>query len=388
MSKQKICFVTGTRAEYGLLKQLMKLTDISSQFEMLLVVTGSHLSPDHGNTITEIESDGFKISHKLSLQLSNVTEQSVSQATADVINDLGTYFAQTQPDLLVILGDRYEIFGAATAALFLKIPVAHIHGGEITEGAFDDSLRHAISKMSHLHFVSTNEYRDRVTQLGENPNYIFNVGGLGVDAIKKTILLDRDDLEKQLGIKFLKKNLLITIHPTTLEKEHSYQITRNLLIILSDLKDTGFIFTAPNADPNFTEIKSMIQSFITKHSNAYLFDSLGQQKYLSCLAVVDAVVGNSSSGILEAPSFKTPTINIGNRQKGRVQAKSVINCDINEKSISNAIEKGLSEEFNRQLAHLHNPYGSGGASEAIFNQLCITNFKELIVKKFYDIPIN
>lgn len=205
---------------------------------------------------------------------------------------------------------------------------------------------------------------------------------------KRQYFLDRDDLEKQLGIKFLKKNLLITIHPTTLENEHSYQITRNLLIILSDLKDTGFIFTAPNADPNFTEIKSMIQSFITKHSNAYLFDSLGQQKYLSCLAVVDAVVGNSSSGILEAPSFKTPTINIGNRQKGRVQAKSVINCDINEKSISNAIEKGLSEEFNRQLAHLHNPYGSGGASEAIFNQLCITNFKELIVKKFYDIPIN
>jgi GDP/UDP-N,N'-diacetylbacillosamine 2-epimerase (hydrolysing) len=286
----------------------------------------------------------------------------------------------------VVLGDRFEIFAAVAAALIAGIPVAHLHGGELTEGAFDDAIRHSITKMSHLHFVAAADYRRRVVQLGEQPERVFLVGGLGVDAIKRIKLLDRKELEASLDFKLGLRNLLITFHPVTLEGQSSRQQMAELLAALSKLDDTHLIFTMPNADTGGRELAGMVDAFVADHPNARVYSSLGQLRYLSCLKQVDGVVGNSSSGLAEAPSMATGTVNIGDRQKGRLLASSVINCPPERQAIFEAIQGLYAPDFRRGLAETVNPYGNGGASQQIVQVLSDYPLEGILKKSFHDIP--
>jgi len=388
MKKKKVCIVSGTRADYGLLRKLISLLNDSDKYELQFIVTGAHLSKKFGETYKEIEKDGFTINYKIDLHLSNDTPIGIGKSTSIGVIGFGEAFETLKPDLLIVLGDRYEILAAVISAMFARIPIAHLHGGELTEGAIDDGIRHSITKLSHTHFVSTEEYRNRVIQLGEDPNKVFNVGGLGVDSIKSEKLLSRSDLEKVLNIKFSKKNLLITFHPVTLEKDSSSDQVSELLNALMELNDTTLIFTMPNADLGNNVIFNLIKYFVDNHEHAYSFNSLGQQNYFSCISHVDAVVGNSSSGILEVPTFKKGTINIGDRQKGRVQAKSVINCSPTKSDIQRAIDYLYSNQFQNSLAKVKNPYGDGGASKRIINILNKINFEKVIKKEFFDLKMS
>lgn len=386
MHKKKICFVTGTRAEYGLLKYLMKEINLSNSLELQLVVTGSHLSERHGYTVNEIKEDGFMVNSSLDIDLDEDRNNNVCGSISKCIKLFSDNLEKLQPNLVVVLGDRYELLAVATSAMIHRVPIAHIHGGEITEGAFDDSIRHAITKLSQLHFVATEEYKRRVIQLGENPDLVFNVGGLGVDAIRKIKLLSKKELEDSLGFQFKKKNLLITYHPLTIPIHETSQFEISQLInALSEFKDANQIFTMPNADPGNKEIFRMIYDYSKKNENVYAFKSLGQLKYYSCLAYIDAVVGNSSSGILEVPSFKKPTINIGDRQKGRLFATSVINCSNKSLDIKESIKRVFSDKFQKDLKKTLNPYGEGGASEKITKIIANINFNNLKRKPFFDI---
>jgi GDP/UDP-N,N'-diacetylbacillosamine 2-epimerase (hydrolysing) len=383
--RKKICIVTGTRAEYGLLRWVMEGIRNSPELELQVIATGMHLSPEFGLTYREIEKDGFKIDRKVEMLLSADTQVSIAKSMglgligfADVLNELN-------PDLLLILGDRYEIFSAVSSAMVARIPVAHLHGGEATEGAFDESIRHAITKMSHLHFVAAEEYKKRVIQLGEQPDRVFNVGGLGIDNILKLKLLDRTKLENSIKFKLGLKNLLITFHPVTLENSTSAQQMGELLRALENLEDTHLIFTMPNSDTDGRVLFQMIDDFVLKHAQAKVFKSLGQLRYLSCIKYVDGVVGNSSSGLAEVPSFKKGTINIGDRQRGRLKAISVIDCEPNEPSISSAIKKLYSADYQNRLTTVKNPYGCGGASESIVNILNDVSLDGLLKKRFYNL---
>ena len=385
---RKICVITGTRADYGLLRWVMEGINDDNELTLQIIVTGMHLSPEFGLTYQAIEDDGFHIDRKVEMLTSSDTSVGIAKSIglgmigfADALNDL-------KPDLIVVLGDRFEILSAVTTALVAQIPVAHLHGGETTEGAFDEAIRHSITKMSHLHFVATDEYRKRVIQLGEQPSHVFLVGGLGIDNIKRLKLLNRAELENSIDSKLGQKNLLITFHPVTLEKATASDQMTRLLNVLSELKNTNLIFTLPNADTNGRELIHMIERFVAQHSNARAFTSLGQLRYLSCLSYVDGVIGNSSSGLLEAPSFKIGTINIGDRQKGRQQSKSVINSEPTEDSIKNALIKMYSSDFQRSLKDVRNPYGEGGASEKVVETLKTHSIECIIKKSFYDLPVN
>ncbi len=384
--KGKVCVVTGSRAEYGLLRWVIDGIAKDDAFQLQIIVTGMHLSSQFGLTYKEIENDGFKIDHKVDNITDSHKPRDISKSIGVGITGFAEAIERLEPDLILLLGDRYEIFAAASAALISCVPVAHIHGGEVTEGAFDESLRHAITKMSHIHFVATEEYKKRVIQLGEQPVNVFNVGGLASDSIRNLKLLGRSELEAQLGIKFDKKNLLITFHPVTLQYQKSLFQFKELLSSLKKLKNTGLIFTLPNADTNCEEIIEEINAFIRNRSNAYSFKSLGQLRYFSCVAQVDGVVGNSSSGILEVPSFRKGTINIGSRQKGRVLASSVINCEAKEREISSAIKIMYSKNFQEKLPSVTNPYGQKKASENIVNILRKISLVNILEKKFYDFP--
>ncbi len=382
---RKICVVTGSRAEYGLLQWVMKGIQDAPDLELQIIATGMHLSPEYGFTYQEIEKDGFKIDRKIEMLVSSNTSIGVSKSMglgmigfADAYNDL-------EPDMILVLGDRFEIFAAVSAALVSRIPVAHLHGGETTEGAFDEGIRHSITKMSHLHFVAAEPYRQRVVQLGENPDRVFLVGGLGLDCIKRLPLLSRSDLEVALNLKFAARNLLVTFHPVTLEFATAADQMGELLAALEVLEDTQLIFTLPNADGGGHEIVELIDAYVATHSNAKAFTSLGQLRYLSCLQQVDGVVGNSSSGLLEVPSFKKGTINIGDRQLGRLKAHSVIDCAPNREDISHAIGKLYTPDFQLQLKTVINPYGEGGASEKIVEKLRLVSFNNLLKKHFYDL---
>jgi GDP/UDP-N,N'-diacetylbacillosamine 2-epimerase (hydrolysing) len=298
---------------------------------------------------------------------------------ADALDEL-------KPDLILVLGDRFEIFAAVAAALVARIPVAHLHGGETTEGAFDEALRHSITKMAHLHFVAAEEYRQRVIQLGEQPDRVFLVGGLGIDNIKRLQLLDRAELEASIDFKLGDKNLLITFHPVTLENSTATEQMAELLAALAGMTDTQLIFTMPNADNDGRALIKMVQQFVEEHSNARAFTSLGQLRYLSCMAHVDGVVGNSSSGLAEVPSFKKGTINIGDRQRGRLQAASVINCEPTNESIQAAIKKLYSENFQKNLSEVQNPYGDGGASEKVVQTIKDFRIEGIAKKSFHDLP--
>lgn len=382
---RKICVITGTRAEYGLLRWVMQGINDDHGLTLQVIATGMHLSPEFGLTYREIEKDGFKIDRKVEMLTSSDTSVGIAKSMglgligfADVLNEL-------LPDLIIVLGDRFEIFAAVVAALVARIPVAHVHGGEATEGLIDEAIRHSITKMSQVHFVATKEYRKRVIQLGEQPERVFLVGGLGIDNIKRLKLLDRTELEASIDFKLGKKNLLITFHPVTLESATAAEQMAELLAALAELKDTKLIFTLPNADTDGRELIEMVDKFVSQHSNARAFTSLGQLRYLSCVCHVDGVIGNSSSGLLEVPSFKKGTVNIGDRQRGRLQAASVINCEPTRDSISTAIKKIYDVNFTNSLSQVENPYGEGGASEKIVNSIKSIALDNIIKKRFYDI---
>jgi GDP/UDP-N,N'-diacetylbacillosamine 2-epimerase (hydrolysing) len=384
---RKICVVTGTRAEYGLLRWVMQGIKDDSELNLQIIVTGMHLSPEFGLTYREIEQDGFKISRKVEMLTSSDTSVGIAKSIglgligfADALNDL-------RPDLIVVLGDRFEIFSAVAAALVARIPVAHLHGGETTEGAFDEAFRHSITKMSHLHFVATEEYRRRVVQLGEQPERVFLVGGLGIDSIKRLKLLSRAELESSLDFRLGQKCLLITFHPVTLETSTAEDQMEELLAALSELRDTQLVFTMPNADTDGRVLIKMVEQFVSQHNNARAYTSLGQLRYLSCISHIDGVVGNSSSGLLEVPSFKKGTINIGDRQRGRLQAASVINCEPTRQSITDAIGMLYSADFNASLNAICNPYGEGGASEKVVKTIKHCAIDGIAKKVFYDLPV-
>ena len=385
---RKICVITGSRAEYGLLRWIMQEIKDDPDLHLQIIATGMHLSPEFGLTYKEIELDGFRIDRKVEMLTSSDSPVGIAKSTGLGMIGFADALDELSPDLIVVLGDRFEIFSAVSSALVAKIPVAHLHGGEKTEGAFDESLRHSITKMSHLHFVAAESYRQRVIQLGENPDRVFLVGGLGVDSIKRLELLGREELEASLDFKLGIKNLLITFHPVTLEKSSAQNQMGELLEALALLKDTQLIFTLPNADTDGRVLMKMVEEFVALHNNARAYSSLGQLRYLSCISHVDAVVGNSSSGLLEAPSFKKGTINIGDRQRGRLQAKSVINCEPKRESITNALIKLYSPEFHDSIIDAVNPYGDGAASEEVVNVLRKHSLDDLLKKTFYDLPIN
>ena len=383
--KRKICVVTGSRADYGLLRLVMQGIKDDSHLTLQVIATGMHLSPTFGLTYREIESDGFHIDFKIEILESTDTPVAIAESMANALVGCAKAFDELKPDVIVVLGDRFEILAATSAALVAKIPVAHLHGGETTLGAFDDAIRHSITKMSHLHFVAAEEYRNRVIQLGESPENVFSVGGLGVDSINNLNLLDKEGLESSLGMKFLSKSLLVTFHPVTLEDETSEAQMKELLTALSVLKDTTLIFTMPNADTGGLILIKMIEEFVATNQHAYSFISLGHQRYFSCIAQVDGVVGNSSSGLTEVPSLRKGTINIGSRQHGRLQASSVINCEPNQRQIGNALKKLYSHDFKKSLEMITNPYGEGGASSRVVNILRDSSLDGIILKTFHDL---
>ncbi|WP_348653137.1 UDP-N-acetylglucosamine 2-epimerase [uncultured Sulfurimonas sp.] len=385
MMKRKICVVTGTRAEYGLLYWLMKEVEADSELELQVIVTGMHLSPEFGLTYKEVEKY-FKIDKKIEMLLSSDTPVGISKSMGLAQISFAEGFDELKPDILVVLGDRYEIFSAVSAAMISRIPIAHLHGGETTEGAFDESIRHSITKMSHLHFTATDEYKKRVIQLGEQPNCIFNVGGMGIENIKRLKLLSKEEFEKSIDFKLNKKNILVTFHPVTLEDSTASEQFQNLLEAIDELEKTNIIFTKANSDTDGRIINSMIDEYINKNSQKSIgFTSLGQLRYLSALQFVDAMVGNSSSGLLEAPSFKIGTINVGDRQKGRIMADSVIDCDSNRLSITKAFEKLYKDEFQELLKNSNNPYGDGCASTKIIETLKKVDLNNILKKSFYDL---
>lgn len=382
MTKRKICVVTGTRADYGLLFWLMKEIQADPDLELQIVATGMHLSPEFGLTYKVIEEDGFVINERVEMLLSSDSPVGITKSIGLGVIGFADVLARLKPDMLVLLGDRFEILAMAQAALVSRTPIAHLFGGDTTEGAFDESIRHAITKMAHVHFVSHEDSARRVRQLGENPQHVHLVGSTGIDQIKRLRLLDRSELEAELNFRFLKRNLLVTFHPATLDSEKPELQFGELLAALDRLgPEVGVIFTKPNADTSGRILIKMIDDFCHKHPHAKAYTSLGQLRYLSVMAQVDAVVGNSSSGLYEAPSFKVPTVNIGDRQKGRLQATSVINCAVE----SSAIESGIRKAFDLNCDQVINPYGDGRSSEKIVKILKAIELNALLLKKkFFD----
>lgn len=382
----KICIATGTRAEYGLLKPLIDQIVSTGQWELKLLVTGAHLSPEFGLTYRQIEQDGLKIDAKVEMLLSSDTPEGIVKSMGLGMIGFADALKNLQPDLLVILGDRYEMLALASASLIFKIPIVHLHGGEITEGAYDDSIRHAITKLSHFHFTSTEAYRDRVIQLGENPDYVFNVGAIGLDNISTLDLMDKDALEASLQVKFLRYNYQVTFHPATLETISAAEQFQELLDAVELQEDSFFVFTKANADTDGRVINEMIDNYVNLHPDtSAAFSSLGTLRFLSLVKFCDAIIGNSSSGIIEAPSLQTLTINIGDRQKGRIQAKSVINCYPDRTEITGAIE--LSKEINlkNELVRFENPYGKGNTTALIIKEIEHINLNKAFVKSFYNL---
>jgi GDP/UDP-N,N'-diacetylbacillosamine 2-epimerase (hydrolysing) len=382
----KICIATGTRAEYGLLKPLIEKISSDNYFTLQLLVTGAHLSPEFGLTYKQIESDGYTIDAKVEMLLSSDTSEGITKSMGLGMIGYSDSLKQLSPDLLIILGDRYEMLSIASTALIFRIPIVHIHGGEITEGAYDDAIRHAITKMSALHFTSTEEYRKRVIQLGEHPNTVFNVGAIGLDNFMSLEILSKSELENELKIKFNKYNYIIGFHPETLSNYSIEEQFKSLLQAIDVQTDSFFIFTKANADTDGRIINQLIEKYVSSHpEKAALFASLGTQRYLSLMKLVTAVVGNSSSGILEAPSAPTATINIGDRQKGRIQAKSIINSSADKDDIISAFNKAKSKKFRLEIENIVNPYGNGDTSNQIMKILKSIPIESLKQKTFYDL---
>lgn len=383
--KRRVCVVTGSRAEYGLLYWLMKEIQASPVLDLQLIVTGMHLSPEFGLTYQNIEADGFHIDARVEMLLSSDSPTGIAKSIGLGVIGFADAFERLKPDIVVVLGDRFEIFAAAQAALVARIPIAHLHGGETTEGAIDEAFRHAITKMAHLHFTATEEYRARVVQLGESPDRVFNVGAAGIDNINRLQLLDRADMERELGFKFGKKNLLVTFHPVTLENASAENQFRELLAALDTLVDTHIIFTKPNADTDGRIIGFLIDEYVAKRrATAAAYTSLGQLRYLSIMRIADGIVGNSSSGLMEAPSLKVAVVNIGDRQLGRIRASNVVDCDPTQESILSAIKRILSPGFRDSLQHVVSPYGEGRVGEKIVAILKEHSLDGILKKSFFN----
>ena len=382
---RKICVITGTRAEFGLLRPLIELIANDNKLQLQLIATGMHLSPEFGYTLNEITDAGFVVDKKVECLLSSDSSIGVSKTIALAISGFADALAELTPDLVVVLGDRTEILGAVIATAMANIPIAHLHGGETTEGAYDEAIRHSITKFSHLHFTSTEAYRKRVIQLGEHPDTVFNVGAIGLDAIKKLPLLDKASFEQAIGFKLKERNILITYHPVTLEKEAPIETFENILTALDELTNTALIFTHANSDKNGRIINKMITEYVSDHKDkAVEFKSLGQLRYLSALQFVDFVIGNSSSGMTEVPAFYIPTINIGDRQKGRINCESVINSNNSLEDIKKSITFALDKTFREKIQQQELLYGNGTAAEKILQ--IIKEHNHITIKKsFYNI---
>ena len=388
MPMRKICVVTGTRAEYGLLYWLLRELQQSPDVELQLAVTGTHLSHEHGYTVQQIEQDGFEIADRVDMQLTSDSAVAISHSMGLAISGFGELFERLAPDLLVVLGDRYEILAAAQAAMLTRIPIAHIHGGETTEGAIDEAIRHALSKMSHLHFVAAEPYRQRVIQMGEQPQRVFTVGAPVLDNLAHLEWLSLDELEQALEFKLGHSFFVVTYHPVTLASQGPEEAVDALLQALDAFPEAQLLFTGVNADPGHRVVAARIAAYVADNPmRAFAVDSLGQQRYLSALLHADLVIGNSSSGILEAPSMRLPTVNIGPRQRGRLRAPSVIDCAEETSAIVAAIEKALSEPF-LELAHKgESPFGMPGAAKRIAGIISSYPLEGILFKQFHDIPI-
>lgn len=383
--RQKICVITGSRSEYGLLKNLIKEIKREKKFILKLIATGMHLSKEHGSTYKEIISDGFKINHKINLNLKKDSKFEISQSLGVGIKNFTKILSFIKPNLIIFLGDRHEILPAAIVALIYNIPLAHIGGGEITEGAIDNQIRHSLTKLSHFHFVANNKYRKRIIQMGEMPKNVFVTGGLGIDAIHCTKLLGKKELEKNLNFKIKKNNLIVTYHPVTLEGGSADKHFKQILLAIKSLKNTSIIFTMPNNDPEYSVIFKMIKSFVKKNKNCKYFVNLGHLNYFSCLKYSKYVLGNSSSAIHEVPTFKIPSINIGDRQKGRIKSVSTIDCKPEKNSILKALRKANLLYKEKKLINCKNPYGKPGSSKRIVKILKNLSFDNIVKKKFFDI---
>ena len=384
--KKKIYVITGSRADYGLMQNLINKFHKDKNIDLKIFATGMHLSPEYGNTYKEILNDGFKIEKKIKILNCSDTPIAISKSTGLGVMGFGKIFNSYKPDLLIVLGDRYEIMAAVMAANFHHIPVAHIGGGDTTLGAVDEWIRHSITKMSWLHFVSNSSSKKRVIQLGEDPSRVFNIGSLGVDRLRNTSLLSRKLIEKKMKFKFNKKNLLITYHPVTLEKNTSESQFKEILSAVSKLKDTKLIFTYPNSDTYGRIIIRMINKFISsKKYDSIKFSSMGHTNYLSVLKNVDCILGNSSSGLIEAPSLKIPTINIGDRQEGRLKASSVIDTEPKRNLILKSIEKIYTKKFRKKLNSTYNAYEYKDSSHNAYKIIKTALIPTELKKFFYNI---
>jgi GDP/UDP-N,N'-diacetylbacillosamine 2-epimerase (hydrolysing) len=380
----KIFLITSSRADFGLLKNLILEINKFNKFNLKVIATGSHFSKKHGSTYEEIIQDKIKIFKKIIIKNKTLEPFDIIKDMSVILNKMGSFLSKNRPDLLIILGDRYEIMASAIPFYFYKIPIAHIHGGELTTGSLDDGVRHCLTKISNIHFVANEQYKRRIIQLGENPKYIFNVGGLGADNIHRMKFLSKKELQKNLNIKFKKKSLIINLQP-----EHSEKLTKNLLTetlnALKTQKEKTLIFTMPGSDLYKNIIFRYIKNFVKNNNNCYFFKSLGSKNFLSCLRYVDGMLGNSSSGLLEMPSFKKATINIGKRQFGRLESKSVINVNPKKRLIAKAIERIYSLKFKKILKNSKNPYGNGKSIEKIISILKKINLGKINNKIFFDL---
>ncbi len=384
---KKICVVTSTRAEYGLLKRVMQNILEDNELELILAVTGTHLSRDFGHTIEEIEKDGFPIAEKIEIIEEINTSIDICRIMGNAAIRFGEMFERQKPDLLVVEGDRYELLPICSSAMIFGIPIAHISGGEITEGAVDDVVRHCLTKMSYLHFPGCEQYRKRIIQLGEEPERVFNYGDIGVENVRKMEYLTKKELEDFLGLSLKKPYASVTFHPVTLEKNTAENQTGELIAALEEYPEMNFIVTMANADPQGQVINKMFLESADRCQNIFCYSSLGIQRYLSLIRYAEFVIGNSSSGIVEAPCFGIPTINIGDRQKGRLRADSVIDCKPVNQEICRSIERACSAEFKKIAANAIHPYGDGETAKNIVDT--IKSFFKLkkihLKKKFYDI---
>lgn len=385
---KSITVLTATRSEYGLLSPIIHALQECGELEVRVVVTGAHLSPEFGLTYQEIEKDGIQIDRKIEILLSADTPSAISKSMGMALIGFADYFAERRPDALVVLGDRYETLAVCCAAMNERIPIIHLYGGEATEGAVDEVIRHAITKLSFLHLTSTEEYRRRVIQLGEDPQRVFVVGAIGIENAIKMPLLSKEELEAELNFKLHRPYAVITFHPVTLENNSAERQCKELMKALERHSEMNYIITKANADADGRIINKLLDDFALTHDNVAVFESLGSVKYLSALKYADMAIGNSSSGLLEVPSFKIPTVNIGDRQKGRLKAESVIDCAPSEISISQAIDRASSEAFKDKCGTVKNPYGDGDTSSKVVGVIrrmmgCGIDLK----KKFYDIEV-
>lgn len=386
---KKVCVITATRAEYGLLRNTIKQIDEDSDLELSLVVTGAHLSRSFGYTVKEIENDHFPIAARIDILLEADSAAAISKTMGIAMISFADFLEKENPDMLLVLGDRYELIPFCSCALVAKIPIAHIAGGESTEGAIDECVRHCVTKMSYLHFAGCEEYRQRIIQLGEAPERVFNYGDTGVENIEKMFFLSKSDLEKEINFRLDRPYAVVTFHPETLSNNSISRQCQELFCAIEKFPNMKFIFTKANADAGGREINQYIDEFVSRHKeNCIAFQSLGLLRYLSLVKYSDLVLGNSSSGIIEAPCFDVPTVNVGKRQEGRLRAKSVIDCNTAELEIVDAMNQALSRSFRTSILECQNPYGGGNTSYKIVQTIkdFIYNKSITVEKRFYDLP--